>query len=504
MTRAATGLLLAGCLLAGSAASLELSPLEAAGRRLYREGISAAGSPLGARVGHAALLVPGTSVPCANCHGADGKGRPEGGLRPPEITWRELSKPYGHNHDGSRSHPPFDAERFYRALTEGVDPAGQWLNPAMPRFALSRADSAALAAYLQRIEDDHDPGLAAGVLRIATMLPRRGPLAESGRLAEQVLQDVFAQANAGGGVHGRRLELVVIDAADASPLAERLAAADVFAMVGPLATAGAELFALAESAGLPVIGPLAGAGDGGHYTFQLLPGEREQARALAEFAGRRLALDNPETLLVVPTPAAALAGAVETQLARHGWRRISRQAPPAAWEDSVTAWRARGVEVLFFFGSPDEFAALRRSAAAADWSPTILAPAARSGSAEPSPAGALYLAMPALPGDGSPAARQAFEALRREQGWSPRQPGLQAAAYAAASVLLEGLKRVGRVASRERLVEVLENLHAYETGVTPSIAFGPGRRVGVMGAHVLAVDPPTGRLQPVGGFVPVE
>lgn len=500
----AAGLLVAGLLQAGSVLSLDLTPLEAAGRRLYREGIGPGGD-LSARVGAQSLIVPGKMVPCANCHGMDGKGRPEGGLRPPEITWRELTKPYGHDHDGVRAHPPFNDERFYRTLSEGLDPAGQRLNPAMPRFALSRTDSAALAAYLQRIEDDHDPGLAAGVLRIGTILPRSGPLAESGRLAEGVVLAVFARANANGGVHGRQLELVSIDAAGEKPMAELLLAADVFALVSPLLPAASEeLFNLAETAALPIVGPLAGESDDRRYTFRLQPGGREQCRALAEFAVRHLRLDNPETVLVVPNRDRQLASVVESQLARHGWQHLQRHAPGPAWDTAIAEWRARGVRVVFFLGSPEEFVALRQSAAAAGWSAVFLAPVGHVVGAGLAGAAPLYLALPSLPGDVTPSGRQALDDLRRQSGLPATQPALQAAAYAAAGVLIEGLKRSGRMASRERLVEALENLYAYDTGVIPPVAFGPGRRTGVIGAHVLAVDPQTQALRPAAGFITLD
>ncbi|HET6720940.1 MAG TPA: ABC transporter substrate-binding protein, partial [Rhodocyclaceae bacterium] len=360
-------LLLAG-LLCANAAAIELSPLEGAGKRLYRTGITASGSTLSARVGAQQTAVPGNTVPCVNCHGADGKGRPEGEVRPPEIGWRELAKPYGHRHDDGRQHGAFDAAAFYRAVTEGRDPAGTRLNPAMPRYGMAQSDAAALLAYLQKIDDDHDPGVHDGLLRIGTVLPQSGPLAESARLVEKVVQGVFAQRNAGGGLHGRQLELVVVDAIDAPggpALAERLAAADVLALVGPLAPGGGqELFALAERTGLPVVGPLAGDSDGRRQVFQLVPGDREQGRALAEFAVRQLQLDDPSVVLMVPPQENELAGAVEAQLARHGWQRVSRQVPwPAMGLGlAVAAWQKQGVQVVFYFGAAADFAALRRAA----------------------------------------------------------------------------------------------------------------------------------------------
>jgi hypothetical protein len=85
-------------------------------------------------------------VACGNCHGADGQGRPEGGVLPLAIGWEELTKPYGHAH-ASRRHGAFDERSFARAVNEGLDPAGNRL----------------------------DVGEAA--LRIGTILPDRGRLA---------------------------------------------------------------------------------------------------------------------------------------------------------------------------------------------------------------------------------------------------------------------------------------------------------------------------------------
>lgn len=494
----AAGLALGGA----SAAGMELTPEEAVGRRLYREGVNRSGEAITARVGIQAVPVSGATVRCANCHGPDGQGRPEGGLRPPDITWRELAKPYGHRHENQRQHPAFDLAGLARALAEGRDPAGQRLDPAMPRYALSRQDVAALAAYLRRIADDNDPGVTADRLRIGTLLPERGPLADSARQVAQLLQGVFARANAGGGLHGRQLELVVIDAGAADWQA-RLNQAEVFALVSPL-TPGLEhaVQAWADSAALPVVGPLAwDAVPAAGAVFQLDAGEREQALALAEFAVRRLGAGRPAVAILGGPPERGTAQAVIDHFARHGWPQVLHAATGQALPATLADWQRQGVTAVFFLGARDDFAALQQAAADARWQPAWLAPAARVPS---SARGRLYLALPTLPDDGAPAGRQAFAELRQHQGLPARPSALQASAYAGALVLVEGLKRSGRAASRERLVAALETLQDFDTGVMPPVGFGPGRRVGVAGAHVLQRDPATGHLRPVAGFVRLD
>jgi hypothetical protein len=74
----------------------------------------------------------------------------------------------------------------------------------------------------------------------------------------------------------------------------------------------------------------------------------------------------------------------------------------------------------------------------------------------------------------------------------------------AAALAAEGLRRAGRHLTRQRLVTALEGVGRLETGLTPPIGFGPGRRVGAAGAHVVAVDLTARGLRPVGAFRRVD
>ena len=102
----------------------ELTPQEMRGKRIYAEGESVAGTPLTALVARGSSPLPASIVPCGGCHGADGRGRPEGGVVPPDITWSSLTGSYGHEHDFGRSHQAFDDASFARAVVKGLDPAG--------------------------------------------------------------------------------------------------------------------------------------------------------------------------------------------------------------------------------------------------------------------------------------------------------------------------------------------------------------------------------------------
>src|SRR5215510_1835611 len=119
-----------------------LTPQERRGQQIYLQGTSPAGRTLTAVLNKEGAEVPASVLPCANCHGHDGRGKPEGGIVPSNITWEALTTPYGVTHFSGRAHPPYTEQLLQRAVTMGVDPADNPLHPAMPRYRLSHQDLA--------------------------------------------------------------------------------------------------------------------------------------------------------------------------------------------------------------------------------------------------------------------------------------------------------------------------------------------------------------------------
>ncbi|AOE87550.1 ABC transporter substrate-binding protein [Pseudomonas sp. TCU-HL1] len=511
-------LLVALVIQAPLAVALELSPAEAAGRRIYLEGVGAANGEISARVGAADTLVPAAVMPCANCHGADGRGRPEGGVRPPDITWRRLSLPYGQLQANGRSHGPYDDGALARAVGEGRDPAGNRLDPAMPRFVMSLRDMANLTAYLKRLEDDRDPGVQDAELRLGTLLPRQGPLADLGHTVEAVLRGALALVNQAGGIHGRQLSLVVRDPGMDRQSTERalhqlLEEDQVFALLAPLAPAlDGDLPTLVEKARVPLVGPLTlfDEATANPLVFNALPGLREQMFALAGYASSDLGLDRPEALVAYPDDARqhALAEALALRLMDQGWARVRLLGYDAANRDASLGHAAKGAQGVFFLGQSEAFARLADQLQAEDLSPYLFAASAQVASSAlriPSRfSGRLFLAYPFMPADWTPEGKATLLVIRRSQGLGGQHAVLQVGAYCAAALLGEGLKRAGREASREKLVSALEGLHGFHTGLTLALSFGPGQRVGLAGAHIVTVDLGGQRFRPLGKFVKVD
>lgn len=234
----------------------------AAGHRLYHQGLGVDGTPVTATItgpaGGPGVAFPGTAMACARCHGADGRGRPEGGVSPSRLTWDSLTRPYPVIHPSGRRHGPYDAEKLIRAVTAGLDPAGNALHIAMPRFQLSAADAAALVAYLRTLSPPADPGVEDDRLILGTLQPLAGPQGSDARAAQEILEAWIAAVNREGGLYRRRLELRLV-AAPEEPAARRqaldrlLVELPVFAWILPEAASNAALEARAAELGIPLL-----------------------------------------------------------------------------------------------------------------------------------------------------------------------------------------------------------------------------------------------------------
>ena len=492
-----------------------LTPQERRGKAIYLRGESASGREIVATV--VEVEVPASTVTCAGCHGLRGEGKTEGGVTAGNLTWSNLLKP--HTHPTGRRHGPFDEASFVRAVAAGVDPGGNQLAAAMPRYRMSAEDLADLVAYLRRIETEADPGLSEAAVRVGTVLPARGALAESGAAMRDVLAAYFEDLNGRGGVYGRRVELRVAemgaDAAATAAAARRLIEGEgVFAFVGGMsAGADSELAALARATETPFVGPATLLPQTGspvnRQVFYLLPGLGEQARALVNFYAPRKSDARARAAVVYASTgvAAEAAAAAGDQCGKAGCGPLQRLPyERGKFDAAALAQGLRGADAVFFFGTGGEEAALLREAAAVGLTAKffLLGALTAGDIAGAVPSGfkdRVFVAFPTVPADITPAGMNEFRALREKYKFAARHTASQLAALAAAKVFVEGLRRSGQELSREKLINALEGLYDFETGLTPHITFGPNRRVGAAGASVLAVDPEKKEFVPAGGWV---
>jgi cytochrome c oxidase subunit II len=119
------------------------------GERIYFSATSNSGQPIVADMGSMTMSTPMTA--CADCHGVDGRGgrvrMMMGWFEAPDIRYHTLTAA-----EHAEEHPPYTDELIRRAITEGLDPAGEPLAFPMPRWRMSAADLDDLLGYLKSLE----------------------------------------------------------------------------------------------------------------------------------------------------------------------------------------------------------------------------------------------------------------------------------------------------------------------------------------------------------------
>jgi ABC-type branched-subunit amino acid transport system substrate-binding protein len=510
-TRAGLAILLLLALAFGvSAAGLTGATMR--GKRIYTEGKGR--KKITAYLPGAGIRAPGAGFPCVNCHLAAGEGQSEGGVRSADITWFTLTKEYGGPRPSGRTHPPYTDETVRKAITWGLDPAGNILDSAHPRFEMDREDLDDLLAYMKVMNSEPVPGVTDNAVRVGTLFPATGPLAESAREVRALLSAYAAEANARGGVYNRRLELVEIPfdpSMEGAALAAARAAVESGGVLCFLANIGiptdgeAARFLAAEK--VPVFVPLLSAPEGGYgadrYTFHVLASIKDQARVMVDFVA-----ESPKGLpnrlgILYAKDASGEKGAegAREQAKKHGLRvEAELSFVPGAF-DALEAVRRMGsdrVDAVLYFGGPPEALAFARGASGEKGGAPFLAPATMVGDAlRTAPTGfrrRVYLAAPLAPPDEGTAEMAGLRQIREKYSVGDRHRSFQLLAYAGAVLLEEGLRRSGKGVTREKLVDVVGNVWKLQTGVTPPLTYNPNRRTGAQGAAIVRVDPGTGRL----------
>jgi ABC-type branched-subunit amino acid transport system substrate-binding protein len=324
---------------------------------------------------------------------------------------------------------------------------------------------------------------------------------------KDVFTAYFDDLNSRGGIFSRKIDLRIADAGSGGAATANVAQTfarqeQIFAFVGGLsAGADPQIAALAREEQIPFIGPSTllphEDNPANRYLFYLLPGVAEQAVSLVNFAMAQPELRNLLVGIVHSDNSLGTAAGVAAaeQLKKTGRGVETKKVYAANKFDArsiVNDLKNKGAEVVFFFGTGKEQSLLLDEAAAAGWTPQLFFLGVMTGKELPTSVAAfknkIFIAFPTLPADLTSEAVAEFRSLHEKYKFVPRHTASQLAAFATAKVFVEGLTRAGRDLSREKLITTLEGLYEYETGTTPRITFGPNRRVGAAGAHVVRID----------------
>lgn len=501
--------IVAGLLLTAGSSEPEQQPKQGLGRSIYYDGGVTAGREITALLGEAGTEIPAAALPCVGCHGESGRGGQEGGISPSDITWAALTKPYAVKRPGGRQHPPYDDTLLRRAITMGLDAGGNRLHVAMPRYRLTHDEADALVTYLRSLGDVGDPGIGVESVRVGIVQPPAGRFPAFNETVRATLEAYAAQVNEEGGIYSRLLELAFLEApeeptARARALDRFISERQVFALAAAyLAGAEPEIEALIRHRRVPLVGPFTHYPETGlplnRFIFYLHAGLHEQGRSLVDFAAA--SLDPKAGPVAVVHPDDPALSRVAEEIVRQGlkydgataWAAIEQRAFPAGLFDARALsldLRQAGTTVVLFLGTEAQTSELLHEAALLDWRPHFLllgSLASRAAALSAGGGGRVFVAYPTLPADRTPEALAGYRELAIRHGLPSRSTGNQLAALAAAKVLVEALELAGRDLTRERVVAALEGLFEHETGLLPPLTFGPNRRIGSLGSHIVTL-----------------
>jgi ABC-type branched-subunit amino acid transport system substrate-binding protein/cytochrome c553 len=485
------------------------------GRRIYFEGTSSSGSSIVAVIGSSREGVSAALVTCGNCHGRDGRGRPEGGIEPRDVRWSVLSKPLAATERPGR--PAYTRALAGRAITMGLDAGGARLGDGMPRYRLSPEDLADLVAYLEVLGSEVDPGISPTSITLGTLLPQEQSAPELRQAIVSTVQAFADDLNDRGGLYNRK---IVIQFEDMNPapsgsgrdVEELLKRGPMFALLAPyFAGRDQEVARVVRDEGLPVIGPFSNLSSSGaaaeRCIFHIHSAIDDQARALAIFAIGQPRARAPAIIESDDRLSPQAADAVAQVWARAGWSVPERIVIPGGEEGAqvtrlVERLAARGNDVIVYLGPAALVQPLLVAADGASYRPSVFLIGALSGGGvldlPASFDGRAFLAMPHLDQDVTRSGHEDYAHLSARYKLVPDHRAAQLAVLAAARVLEEGLRRCGRDLSRAKLIDELERLEEFPTGYSRPVTFGPNRRAGTAGAHVLGADLVEHRFKPLG------
>ncbi|WDE08051.1 ABC transporter substrate-binding protein [Thalassomonas viridans] len=530
--------------------SVEMTAQQRRGQTIYMTGKSPSGQDIQARLNDKGASLPASLMPCVNCHQDDGKGTTEGGVSPPDIRWSSLTRPYGIHHQDGQTSPAYDTRSIKKAISMGVNSAGQSLNQIMPRYQLSHQDMDDLIAFLTGLGNYRISGVRNDSIRIGVILSEESsgkenidgesPITKPSTRAKaitQVLNSYFHEINRRGGIYQREIETVFIPGPEDFSLQalaqfrQRLTDSQVFAFVASALGGIEHLMAdFSLASGIPVIGafspkpaiefPL------NPNIFYLLSGQTRQLSALQSFTRGSYFRQHPDNRIPAKTyspekrqPGLKAAVLIEESAEYIPLKQqfnnqdqhivmVPSTAKAKVLEKTLTGLKQQGYNQIYLLTSSFNQKAFISQAHAINWWPYVMLPGSQFGNALlNSPLKfneKIFIALPNLPFDYKKGGLALFRLLHQKYGLSPDYQNHQLLALAAAILLREGLMTTGRELTPTRLIANMEALYQFDTALTRPISYGPNRRLGTSGAYVVTLDLVNKTIIPVSDWLEIE
>ncbi len=344
------------------------------------------------------------------------------------------------------------------------------------------------------------PGVSADTIKLGTLTDLSGPQASIGLAALRGISAYYDHINHWGGIHGRKLELIIEDHASDISRAKRAAyklvneqQCGIFAIVSPLGTSAnlAVKDVLLES-NIPVFSPHSGISFWStpfkkNY-FALQPSYSIEGTILAQYVmeehpGKNIGLFSVDDQFGQEGSAAFI-----LEMERNHQKPIlhlthpTGESDPTAWGD---AFKKAGIDLVILYSYVKPVSDLLQAAATADYQPDWLGSYVISGPDLLKLSGAR--AAQGLRATGYPAGPRSHRGerlfIRQMSRLYPDEiPGSHSRiGYAAAQLVVEGLRKAGPNLTRDGFIAALEDLRDWTGGLIPAISYTPDDHRGITG-----------------------
>jgi acyl-CoA hydrolase/ABC-type branched-subunit amino acid transport system substrate-binding protein len=334
------------------------------------------------------------------------------------------------------------------------------------------------------------PGVTPAAIRLGTFCDLSGANATIGLAALRGYSAYYDHVSRWGGVHGRRIELVVKDdrfdpQRTRSAVKELVEQDSVFALVSPLGTPTnlAVMDYLLEQQ-VPVVSPHSGVAIWSSPVkptyFALQPSYQVEGRLLAQYA------------LAVLKPGRIAVFAVDDQFGHEGTAAFREELVEAGVDPVVTLYHAAGEsdpqgwlaslsarqpDLILLYTYVKPASDLLRAAHAAGFYPAWLGSYVISGPDLFRLAGSeATLGMHAAGYPSGPRGHRGETLYRKlmAREYADETPGTHSRiGYAAAQLVVEGLRRAGPELTRAGFIAALESIRDWTGGLLPSIGYSP-------------------------------
>lgn len=366
-------------------------------------------------------------------------------------------------------------------------------------------------------------GITEDTILIGQWSPQTGPAALWGSVARGTAA-YFEMINAQGGIHGRKLKLLIRDDSYQPPktkaaVMELVEREGVFAFVGGVGTGtGMAVKGYLAEKKIPWVGPASGsskwANPATRYLFSLYPTYTTEARALTRYLVKEAGKEKIAFFYQNDDYGKEGLEGAKAELAATGKSLVAEVSVEMTDQDllsHVMKLKESGADAVILWLLPKHAAITLGTAAKMGFKPQW----ATSSSLSDAPLmhgitkglweGVIFTAIMELPDSDHELIKKYREAFEKygKAGNDQEQFGVFfLAGFLFAEPLVEALKNAGKDVTREKLVEELEKLKGWNGGTGHDITFGPGERQGQKSAFICRCE--GGKAVKIADWITVE